>query len=59
MYKHHQHSFNEEIEARYEYFAKLVSDFFLLYGQLQKQTLSIGQLKWQIQKAIKPVNSLS
>jgi len=34
IYKHHQQSFTEEIEARYEYFAKLVADFFLLYGQL-------------------------
>lgn len=59
LYKHHQQAFTEEIEERYEHFARLVGDFFLLYGQLRQQSLIISNLKWQMQKAIKPVMSLS
>jgi hypothetical protein len=59
LYRHHQQAFTEEIEERFEHFAKLVGDFCLLYGQLQQHTLEIGLLKWQIQKAIRPVQSLS
>lgn len=32
LYKHHQQAFTQEIEERYEHFARLASDFFLLYG---------------------------
>ena len=38
MYRHHQQAFGEEIEARYDFFAKRLSDFFLIYGQLKAQT---------------------
>ena len=38
MYRHHQQAFGEEIEARYDFFSKRLSDFFLIYGQLKAQT---------------------
>lgn len=50
IYKHHQQAFTEEIEERYEHFSKLVGDFLLLYGNLNKSILQINQLKWQITK---------
>jgi len=46
LYKHHQQAFTEEIEGRYDFFSKLVSDFFILYAQLASQTMQIGQLRW-------------
>lgn len=47
------------MEARYDYFAKRLADFVVLYGQLKAQTFHIEQLKWQVIKAVKPANSLS
>ena len=51
--------FSEEMEARYDFFAKRLADFLLLYGQLKAQAFHIEQLKWQVVKAVKPANSLS
>lgn len=42
LYKHHQQTFTEEIEQRYEHFAKLIGDFFLLYGHLNKSCLQLN-----------------
>lgn len=42
LYKHHQQAFTEEIEQRFDHFAKLVGDFFLLYGNLSQSILQIG-----------------
>ena len=59
LYRHHCQHFSDEIEKRYDFFSKRLADFFLIYGQLKQQSFQIEQLKWQMQKSVRPAQSLS